>query len=145
MFREEKATTTLWVVYDGFAKNNGPDCLYAGPKFGQNTMDIMLRFCVQKVAADFEKAFLMIAILPEDRDALHLFWVDNVNKQILNVVILRFICVIFGVSSTLLNATIRHHMERYVVSLPEFVKKFLRSIYVDNVSYGADDVDLAYE
>ena len=28
---------------------------------------------------------------------------------------------------------------------PEFVEMFLRSIYVDDVSYGADDVDSAYE
>ena len=28
---------------------------------------------------------------------------------------------------------------------PEFVRAFLRSIYVDNVSYGVDDTDSAYE
>ena len=48
-------------------------------------------------------------------------------------------------SPFLLNATIRHHMERYAASLPQFVQKFLRSIYVDDVNYGADDLDSAYE
>lgn len=85
------------------------DYLYARPKVGQNIMDIMLRFCVYKVTAtNIEKAFLMIAMSPEDRDALCFLWVDNVNKQILNVVIWRFTRVIFG-SPFLLNATIKHH------------------------------------
>ena len=60
--REDKKTTKLRMVFDASAKTNGPalnDCLYAGPKFGQNIMEIMLRFWIHKVtlAADIEKAF----------------------------------------------------------------------------------------
>ena len=152
VLREDKATTKLRVVYDASAKTKGPtlnDCLYAGPKFGQNIMDIMLRFRVHKVAvaADIEKAFLMIAVAPEDRDVLRFLWVDNVDKQVPDIVAFRFTRVVFGVSSSpfLLNATIRHHMKRYSTVCPQFVETFLRSIYVDDVSYGADDADSAYE
>ena len=152
VLREDKETTKLRVVYDASAKINGPalnDCLYAGPKFGQKIMDIMIRFRVHKiaVAADIEKAFLMIAVTPDDRDVLRFLWVDDVNKQVPNVVVFRFTRDVFGVSSSpfLLNATIRHHMERYVTLYPEFFEKFLRSIYVDDVSYGADNPDSAYE
>ena len=45
LLREEKSTTKLRIVYDASAKTNGPvlnDCLYTGPKFGQNIMDIIL-------------------------------------------------------------------------------------------------------
>ena len=152
VLREDKATTKLRVVYDASAKTNGPalnDYLYAGPKFGQNIMDIMLRFRVHKVAvaADIEKAFLMIAVAPEDRDVLRFLWVDNVDKQVPDIVTFRFTRVMFGVSSSpfLLNATIRHHMDRYSKVHPQFVETFLRSIYVDDVSYGTDDADSAYE
>ena len=111
-------------------------------------MDIMLRFRVHKVAvaADIEKAFLMVAVAPDNRDVLHFLWVDDVTKQDPNVVVFRFTRVVFGVSSsTFLNATIKHHMERYTIVYPEFVKKFLSSIYIDDVNYSADDPDLAYE
>ena len=108
----------------------------------------MLRFCIHKiaVAADIEKAFLMIAMVPDDRDVLRFLWVDDVDKQIPDVRY-RFTHVVFGVSSSpfLLNAMIRHHMKKYATAHPEFVRAFLRSIYVDDVSYGADDVDSAYE
>ena len=44
--------------------------MHAGPAFGQNIMDILLRFCLFRVAvtADVEKA-LMVSVA-EDRDAL---------------------------------------------------------------------------
>jgi len=104
-------------------------------------MDIMIRFCMHKIAeaADIKKAFLMIAVTPDNGDVLHSLWVDDVNKQVPNVVVFRFTRVVFGVSSSpfLLNATVRHHMERYVTLYPKFVEKFLRSIYVDDVSYSA--------
>ena len=59
----------------------------------------------------------------------------------------RFTRVVFGVSSSpfLLNATIRHHVEKYSDAYLNFVDTFLKSICVDDVSYGANSVDQAYE
>lgn len=152
VLREDKSTTKLRIVYDASAKTNGPalnDCLYTGPKFGQNIMDIILRFRAHKVAlaADIEKAFLMIAVSPQDRDVLRFLWIDDIKKEPPKFVVLRFTRVVFGVSSSpfLLNATIRHHMEKYSDLYPQFVRTFLRSIYVDDVSCGADNDDNAFE
>lgn len=52
----------------------------------------------------------------------------------------------FGVSSSLflLNSTIEHHLEQYNKTCPQFVQSFLRSVYVDDVSFGTDDDDNAY-
>ena len=65
-------------------------------------MDIMLRFRVHKVAiaADIEKAFLMIAVAPRDRDVLRFLWLDDVDKQVPNIITFRFTRVVFGVSSS---------------------------------------------
>ena len=83
--RRDKDTTKLRVVYDASSKVNGPllnDCLHAGPKFDQRILDILLRFRVHKVAvaADIERAFLMIVITEKDRDVLRFLWVDDVSK-----------------------------------------------------------------
>ena len=59
----------------------------------------------------------------------------------------RFTRVVFSVSASLflLNATIEHHMEQHRVQEPDLVSLFMRSIYVDDVSAGADDDDLAFQ
>ena len=60
---------------------------------------------------------------------------------------LRFTRVVFGVSSSpfLLNATIRHHVAKYKDSDPAFVETFIRSTYVDDVTFGANDDDGAFD
>ena len=63
VIREDKQTTKMRIVYDASAKTQEPslnDCLYAGPTFGQNILDILLQFRLFHVAvtADIEKAFL---------------------------------------------------------------------------------------
>ena len=148
VIRQDKQTTKLRVVYNASARDEGPslnDCLYAGPNFGQNIIDIILRFRVHKVAlaADIEKAFLMVSMAEKDRDVLRFLWVDDVTKEEPEVIALRFTRVVFGVSSSpfLLNATIRH---QYTLKLPETVKRISRSIYVDDIAYGTDTEDLAY-
>jgi len=152
ILREDKSTTKLRVVYDASARTGGPslnDCLYTGPKSGQRIMDILLRFRVHKVAmvADIEKAFLMVSVREEDRDVLRFLWVKDLKAASPEISVLRFTRVVFGVSASpfLLNATIRHHMEQYSASHPEVISMFMRSIYVDDVSYGADDDNSAFE
>ena len=47
-------------------------------------------------------------------------------------------------SPFLLNATIKHHVEKYCSTHPEIVKVLMQSIYVDDVVSGADCDDDAY-
>ena len=152
VIQREKQTTKLRIVYDASARTKAVslnDCLHTGPTFGQNIMDIFLRFRSHKVAlaADIEKAFLMISMAERDQDALRFLWVDDVIKAIPNVVVLRFTQVAFGVSSSpfLLNATVKHYLERYCTEDPSFVNQFLQSIYVDDVAYGEDDDAAAFK
>ena len=89
----------------------------------------------------------MVGIAEEDRDVLRFLWVDNIEKKNPEIMVLRFTRAVFGVFSSpfLLNATLKHHIERYKNEDPEFVYQFLRSIYVDDLSSGAADNNTAYE
>ena len=112
-------------------------------------MDIILRFRAHRkaLAGDIEKAFLNVSVAKEDRDVLRFLWFDDVKKEYPEIIVLRFARVVFGVSSSpfLLNATVKHHVERYGEEDPEFVETFLRSIYVDDLSSGGDTDEEAYQ
>ena len=97
--------------------------------------------------ADVEKAFLMVSVCKEDRDALWFLWVEDVQKTSPVPVVMRFTHVVFGVSASpfLLNATINHHLEKYLNRYPDLINTLLWSIYVDDVTYGADGESEAYQ
>ena len=152
VIRRDKSTTRLRVVYDASAKSDGAslnECLHAGPPLAQNIFDIMLRFRGHRIAlvGDIEKAFLMVHIAEEDKDVLRFLWIDDIDKAKPEVVVLRFTCVVFGVSSSpfLLNATLKHHIGQYEQCDPNFTRKFLESIYVDDLTSGDSDVDGTFE
>ena len=150
--RQDKQTTKVRVVYDASARTTGPslnDCLHVGPKLNTKIFDILLRFRVHRIAiiADIEKAFLMISVAPKDRDVLRFVWYKNVFADQLDLIELRFARVVFGVSSSpfLLNATIRHHLEKHEAAQPDLIKKLLRSLYVDDLASGAEDEEQAFQ
>ena len=98
------------------------------------------------LAADIEKAFLMVSMAEKDSDVLRFLWIDDIAKEEPEIIAPRFTRVVFGVSSSLflLNATIQHHLKQYSTKFPETVKRISRSIYVDDIAYSADTEDLAY-
>lgn len=71
VIRKDKASTKIRIVFDASAKSTEGvslnDCLYSGPKFEQNVLDILLRFRIHHIAmaADIEKAFLMVSWLKQ--------------------------------------------------------------------------------
>lgn len=148
----DKDTTKIHVVYDASAKtarSSLNECLYVGPPFNQYILDIIIRFRLHSIAlaGDIEKAFLMISVAAQDRDVLRFLWVDDPFKETPTIVAMRFRRVVFGVSASLflLNATIRQHILQYHSSNPELVDQFLRSVYVDDVTYGSSDVEKTYK
>eukprot|EP00731_Ephydatia_muelleri_P005954 Em0003g202a len=111
--------------------------------------EILLRFRLFPVAlvADIEKAFLMVSVVKEDRDALRFLWLDDISSDCPSVQVLRFTRIVFGVSASpfLLNATIKRHIEGYRSEDSGFVEKFQRSIYVDDVTFGAESAEKAFK
>lgn len=92
-------------MYDASAKTTGPslnDCLHIGPNFGQNMLDILIRFWIHPVVliGDVEKAFLMVSVAECDRDVLRFLWLADVTQSNSDVIVLRFTRVVLGVSAS---------------------------------------------
>ena len=120
-----------------------------GPKQNQKILDLLLRFRVNRIAivADIEKAFVMVSMAEKDRDVLRFLWFKDVLAGQHDVIGLRFTRVVFGVSSSpfLLNATLRHHLDKYESSYPNLIRKLRQSLYVDDLASGASDEEQAYQ
>ena len=138
--KQERQTTKLRIVYDASSKVQGEvslnDCLHPGPNLAPLIFDVLLKFRMHKIAliGDLEKAFLQISIDPSQRDLLRFLWVDDSNPDNPEIVKLRFARLAFGLSCSpfILNSTIRHHLENYQEADPEFVRKVISSLYVDD-------------
>ena len=153
VIREDKDTTKLRIVYDASSKRSGEaslnDCMHAGPSLTPHIFDIFLRFRLQRVAliGDLEKAFLNIGIKPEERDLLRFLWVDDIKSENPKLITLRFSRLVFGLvgSPFVLNATLRHHMEKYREIDPEFVDHVQNSTYVDDFASSVTTDEEAFE
>ena len=67
VIRQDKLTTKLHVVYNASAKGDGPS-----------------------LAADIEKAFLMVSMAEKDRDDLRFSWIDDIAKEEPEIIALHF-------------------------------------------------------
>ena len=90
------------------------------------------------MTADITKAFLQIGVQRPDQDVHRFVW------QCGNMVrVMRFVRVPFGNTSSpfLLNATLKHHLNSYPVSVT--VQELQENLYVDDWLSGADTVEEA--
>ena len=120
VIREEAESTKLRIAYDCSAKGNCDlpslnDYLETGPSLQPLLFDILLRnrmryYCI---TGDIKKAFLQIRINKKDRDALRIFWYENLDFRFIKEY--HFTRAIFGAgpSPYILNATIekREHLQ----------------------------------
>ena len=116
--RRDKLTTKVRIVFDGSSRAKGPSlnsCLLAGPSLTPKIIDVLIRFRWYQVAlaADIEKAFLMVSVAAHERDCLRFLWFEDILADNLKMVIKRFTRAVFGVISSafLLNGTLKSHIE----------------------------------
>lgn len=77
---------------------------------------------------------------------LRFLWFDDVFADKPNTIELRFACVVFGISSSpfLLNARVNYHLQKFMATHPRTVMDITNSIYVDDIVFGAEDEESAY-
>ena len=151
VFRENKNTSKIRIVFDAFARSEGPKlngCLYKGPRLTPSMFFVLHCFQTYPVAlsSDIEKAFLQISIEPMERDYLRFLWYDDVFSDFPKLKRLWFAREIFGVTSLplLLNGTSRKHIGNYKYD-EVFVEKTENSFYVDNFSGEETSFEAAIE
>src|SRR5699024_9092643 len=138
VLRLDKLTTQIRIVFDGSSHAPNSKSLNENLFKGVNDWNsfellIKFRFGAVAVTADIEKAYLMISIEPEDRDALRFFWYDEENQP----TIYRMKVVPFGTSASpfLLFAVMRHHFERYRAEFPDIIPMIESNFYVDDLLF----------
>ena len=135
------------MVYDASAKTKKGslslnECLHRGPVILEDLCGVLLRFRAKKIRiiADIEKAFLQVALNPQDRDVTRFLWLKDIDRCATkdNIQTYRFTRLPFGIISSpfLLSGTIAHHLELDASDTAIQVKD---DIYVDNLITGADN------
>ena len=152
VIRQDKNTTEMHIVYDASSSVNSVSlnsCLEPGPCLIPNLLDVLIRFRYHKIGlvSDIEKAFLQISMRESDRDVLRFLWIDPIKKKNPEIVMMRFARVLFGVNCSpfQLGGTVEHHLKEFEAIDPEFVVKFLESLYADDSVNGADTLEASFE
>ena len=151
--REDHTTSKLRIVYDASSKLKGPslnDCLEARESKYTDLLGTLIRFSLYNIAvvADIEKVFLNIGIQEDDRCTK--IFMDPFDTT-LKLKVLRFTRVCFGLASSMffLETTIDHHLnhclEDHPDIKPDIINKIKHSLYVDDLSSGAEKLKNASE
>ena len=145
VIRNDKQTTKIRAVFDASCKVSGPslnECLYSVPNLIVKIFDILLRFRLNKIGvlADIKQAFLNVGIATQHRDYLKFLWYD-LQAEDEQVVIYRFLRVVFGITSSLflLNGTVRHHLSKYLEKESGMVEQIMDDLYVDDLVSGCNE------
>ena len=134
---KDSETTPLRIV---FAANTGQvslnDCLYTGPCFLNNLVELLIRFRFPKYVfvANIQRAFLNIKLKEEDRPFVCFLWYKD-NDPSKEICIYTYNTIVFGHTSSpmTLGAVLLEHLQKYndsvVVDLP-------LKLYVHNLLSG---------
>ncbi|XP_045035869.1 uncharacterized protein LOC123476924 [Daphnia magna] len=151
VIRQDKKSTKIRLVFDGAAKSKyGPslnDVLETGPNLNPDLLAVLMRFRLNKIAwiADIEKAFLNIALHPEDAEAVRFLWITEPETPNSPLVAYKWKRVPFGLSSSpfLLRATLNKHLDGMESIYSTTVRQLKEQIYVDDYLGGADNISTA--
>ena len=146
--RESAQTTKFRIVYDTSTKRNSNsallnDCLETGSSLQNLLWDILVRTRLRPVllCGDIEKAFLLIRIRENDRDALQFDWIQNRGPT--NIEILRFTRFVFGLtqSTFILESTLKKHFENFKQVYTKIIEVIENDMYIDDLVTGEEKLD----
>ena len=149
----DNKTTSYRMCMDASARPSRKDfslnqCLLKGPNMTMNLAKCLIRFMLgsYRTVADFEKAFLMILIRTEHRDALRFYWPKDPRNVFSGLEIWRFRVVLFGsISSPFLLAVVLEKVIAEDIADNEVRKILQNNIYVDNLNCAVNSVNILFK
>ena len=93
------------------------------------------------IISDVRQAFLNVEVCEKDKNYLRFLFTDPDNEN--EVIIYSFNRVCFGITSSpfLLGASLHYHMNSLKNAEPYFVGKFIRDLYVDDLTSAVKSVE----
>ena len=128
-------STKLRIVYDASARasEKAPslnECLHAGPPLQNKLWADLVRARFHPVAltGDIKQAFLQVQIREEDRNAMRLHWITDLQSS--RVEILRLTRALIGLAPSLflLGRVIKQHLEACRAEVPDLVREIEKSL-----------------
>ncbi|GBM03663.1 hypothetical protein AVEN_134897-1 [Araneus ventricosus] len=151
VIRDDKITSQVRIVYDCSSKANEDkkslnDSLETGVNLYVNILDAILKFRENQVAfcGDLEKAFLMIEIAEEDRKYLKFLWFPNDTVNSTQTFQLNRLPFGLTTSPFALACVLKFHIKKFKDDYPKCYE-MLNSLYVDDLYYGAETAQDAYQ
>ncbi|XP_065658842.1 uncharacterized protein LOC136083375 [Hydra vulgaris] len=94
------------------------------------------------IIANIKQAFLNIEISYEHRDYLRFLWYERISDKEDKLIIYRFLRAVFGLTSSpfLLNATLKHYLNKYLKNDKIFIERLIDDLYVDDIASGCETV-----
>ncbi|KAH7723309.1 Pao retrotransposon peptidase family protein [Aphelenchoides avenae] len=152
VIKRSSTTTKTRPVFNGSAKPDKTcpsmnDMLHKGPVLLNPITAVLLnsRLASYVLSSDIAKAFLQVALRPDEKRFCCFLWVRDVTRPATgnNMVTYCFNRVIFGLrpSPALLAVVIEKHMKVFDTPLS---REILANCYVDNIYLTADDLEEAH-
>ena len=149
VYREDRETTKLRVVFNASSHRAGSeslnDLLHTGANLNTPSLIVALNFRIGAFAiiADIEKAFLQIALAPEEWNSHRFLWYANI-KDLSQVTEYCMTRLTFGVRcSPFVLAAVLHKMFNEIKSFKPYIgERILKSFYVDDFAISDDDISL---
>ena len=148
VFKESSNTTKIRPVFDASAKSTTGmslnDILMVGPTVHPTLVDVLLRFCLNKIAltTDVSKMYRAIQLADIDKDLHRFVWRSNQDDGITDYCMNR---VTFGISASSFaaNMSMKQNSFDWAHKYPLAAKVVEQSFYVDDGFTGANSVEEA--
>ena len=141
--KESSTTTKLRAVFDASAKSSTGtslnDTLLVGPTIHPPLVDVLLRFCLHRIAltTDVSKMYRAIELVESDRDLHRFVWRSSPSECLQDF---RMTRVTFGVSASSFaaNMAVKQNANDFSLDYPQAANVVDNSFYVDDGLTGAD-------